>query len=82
MSQFELIMTTIYEEYIMSTTNGQPVKPYTSKELAALYGVSTKTLRTWLKPHGEAVGKKVSRYFTALQIQIIFEKLGAPPLPE
>jgi DNA-binding transcriptional MerR regulator len=66
----------------MSTTNGQLVKPYTAKELAALYGVSTKTLRTWLQPHQDAVGKKVSRYFTALQIQVIFEKLGVPSVPE
>jgi len=62
----------------MSTTNEITIRPYTAKELAALYGVSTKTLRTWLLPHQAAVGEKISRYFTALQIRIIFEKLGAP----
>jgi hypothetical protein len=48
------------------------------KELASLYGVSTKTLRTWLTPHKEAIGERVSRYFTALQIQLIFDRLGLP----
>ena len=62
----------------MSTTNEHPIRPYTVKELAALYGVSTKTLRTWMTPHKEAIGERVSRYFTALQIQIIFERLGLP----
>lgn len=62
----------------MSTTNEHLIRPYTVKELAALYGVSTKTLRTWMAPHKEAVGARVSRYFTALQIQIIFDRLGLP----
>lgn len=54
------------------------IKPYSIKELAALYGVSTKTLRTWLRPHKEAIGERVSRYYTILQVRIIFEKLGMP----
>jgi DNA-binding transcriptional MerR regulator len=62
----------------MSTTNETKVKPYTAKELAALYGVSTKTLRTWLRPHRQAVGERKSRYFTALQIRVIFDCLGVP----
>ena len=66
----------------MSTTKEKGVKPYSTKELAALYGVSPKTLRTWLLPHKEAVGKRVSRYYTSLQIQTIFERLGLPPLWE
>ena len=62
----------------MSTATETPVKPYTVKELAALYGVSPKTLRTWLLPHKEVIGDRVSRYFTALQIQLIFDRLGLP----
>jgi hypothetical protein len=61
-----------------TTTETTLVKPYTVKELASLYGVSTKTLRTWLTPHKEAIGERVSRYFTALQIQLIFDRLGLP----
>jgi DNA-binding transcriptional MerR regulator len=62
----------------MSVVGQTVVKPYTVKELAALYGVSPKTLRTWLLPHREAIGERVSRYFTALQVQLIFERLGRP----
>jgi hypothetical protein len=60
------------------TTKEAPVKGYTLKELSALYGVSTKCLRTWLEPHIESIGEKKGRYFTTLQIRIIFEKLGEP----
>ena len=62
----------------MITINEPAPKPYTMKELAALYGVSTKTLRTWLHPHQQAVGEKISRYYTSLQVRTIFEKLGSP----
>jgi hypothetical protein len=62
----------------MSTTGEILVKAYTSKELAAMYGISTKTFRTWLRPHVQAIGEKNGRYFTALQIRLIFEKLGIP----
>lgn len=57
----------------------QPVvKAYTISELAALYGISTKTIKTWLKPHAEAIGMRHGRYFTTLQVRIIFEKIGEP----
>jgi uncharacterized protein YjcR len=72
----------------MSTTKKQPleattatellIKGYTLKELSALYGVSTKCLRTWMEPHMEDIGEKKGRYFTTLQIRTIFEKLGEP----
>jgi hypothetical protein len=55
-----------------------PVKPYMPKELAKLYDVTPKTLRTWLQPHQDAIGKRNGRYYTILQVQIIFEKLGNP----
>jgi hypothetical protein len=62
----------------MSTTNETTVKTATGKELAAMYGVSTKTFRTWLMPHLKALGERKSRYYTARQIRIIFECLGEP----
>ena len=52
------------------------IRPYTLSELAALYGVSTKTMRNWLLPHQESIGKRVGRLYTTLQVKIIFEKLG------
>jgi hypothetical protein len=62
----------------MSTTNETLVRPYTNKELAALYGVSGKTLRTWLQAHKETIGDRAGRYYTSLQIRTIFHCLGSP----
>jgi hypothetical protein len=58
--------------------NETVIRGYTLKELAALYGVSTKCLRTWMLPHNEHIGDKKGRYFTALQVRIIFDRLGLP----
>ena len=54
------------------------IKGYNLKELSALYGISTKCLRTWLHPHMDSIGEKQGRYFTTLQVRTIFEKLGIP----
>lgn len=74
----------------MSTTNKKQreaqgaadvlIKGYTLKELSALYGVSTKCMRTWMEPHAASIGEKKGRYFTTLQVRTIFEKLGEPGL--
>lgn len=63
-----------------TTTVNQPnaVKPATTKELAILYGVSPKTLRTWLQPHRLKIGERKSRYYTARQVRIIWDVLGEP----
>ena len=55
-----------------------PLRPCNLKELAEQYSVSTKTLRTWLEPHLTRIGKRRSRYFTALQMRIIYECIGDP----
>lgn len=62
----------------MSTTNETTAKPFTPGELADLYGVSLKTMRTWLQPHIKSVGERRGKYYTAKQVRIIFEKLGEP----
>ena len=62
----------------MSTTNETPVKPATTKELAALYAISPKTFRNWLQPHQKKIGERRGRYYTARQIRIIFELIGEP----
>ena len=54
------------------------LKAYTTKEIAALYGISTKTFRTWMLPHQCTIGAKTGRYFTVLQVRLIFDKLGLP----
>ena len=62
----------------MNTTSENTVKAYTISELETLYEVSTKTFRTWLKPYAAEIGENQSRYFTTLQVKIIFEKIGLP----
>jgi len=62
----------------MSTTTTTKIKAYTPKEIAGLYGVSVKTLRTWLLPHQKLVGERRSKYYTARQVRIIFDCLGEP----
>jgi transposase-like protein len=54
------------------------VKPYNVQELCRLYGVSDKTLRTWLAPFRDEIGERRGRYYTVLQVEFIFNKLGIP----
>ncbi len=54
------------------------IKPYNIKEISAIYGVTYRTMTSWLAAHQEAIGEKVGRYYSALQVKTIFEKLGLP----
>jgi hypothetical protein len=54
------------------------VKPYSPKTLSTFYGVSDRTFKKWLVPFQEQIGKKNGHYYTALQVKIILEKIGAP----
>jgi transposase-like protein len=54
------------------------IMPHTPAELARMYGVSKSTLNKWLKPHQAAIGTRIGHIYTALQVKIIFEKLGLP----
>jgi hypothetical protein len=63
----------------MSTTNNViEIKPYSISELSALYGVSKRTMRNWITPHQSVIGEKIGHLYTALQVKVIFEKLGLP----
>ena len=62
----------------MSLKQVTEIKPYTTKEIAAFFGVAPKTLLKWIKPFQEAIGKKQGRYFTVAQVETIFDKLGMP----
>jgi hypothetical protein len=63
----------------MSTTNYVvEIKPYTITELSSLYGVTRRTMRNWLAPHQSLIGEKIGHLYTALQVKVIFEKLGLP----
>lgn len=54
------------------------IKAYGISEIAAMYGISNKTMNRWMKPHATIIGKREGRYYTALLVRIIFEKLGLP----
>lgn len=58
--------------------NLQQYKAYCKKDLLQLYGVSYKTLASWLKPMASEIGPLHGRYFTLAQVKIIFDSLGYP----
>lgn len=54
------------------------LKPYTSTELAELYGVDKNTLKNWIKPLKKEIGKKHGEFYTVRQVGVIFERLDFP----
>jgi len=58
------------------------VKPYSTKEIADLYGISKKTFYKWLEPLKKQVGERRGRYYTAKQVRIIFNECGLPGVIE
>ena len=54
------------------------IRPYSSKELAAMYGVSSRTFRRWMLLIDKHTGKRIGNYYIIPQVKIIFEKLGVP----
>jgi hypothetical protein len=62
----------------MATADQPLVRAYTLKEMAALYHISVKSFKTWLRPHMPLIGEKRGRYYNTLQVRIIFDKLGMP----
>ena len=57
---------------------GIEIKPYNQGDLARIYGVCDKTFKKWLLPFEKEIGQKHGRYFSIVQVKIIFEKLGLP----
>jgi hypothetical protein len=54
------------------------VKPYTTKEMAAIYQVSPKTFNRWVTRIRTDVGEKNGRFFTINQVKTILDKIGLP----
>lgn len=63
----------------MKVSTKAGIKPYTKKDLSVLYELSPRAFYTMFKPHEETVGKKLGRYYSVLQVEAIFAKLGLPP---
>jgi hypothetical protein len=54
------------------------VRPYTVKELCALYRMSYRSFSTCLGPIKNMIGERPGRYYTVRQVEIIFMELGIP----
>lgn len=54
------------------------IKPYLTKDLANIYGVSKKTMIRWLKKIQENLGPRFGNYYTIPQVRIIFKMLDLP----
>ncbi len=54
------------------------IKPYNTLELCRIYGVTDKTFAKWLTPFLDEIGPKNGRFYTVVQVEIIFLKLGLP----
>ncbi len=64
----------------MNTIESLTARPRTLKELAAAYGVSTKTMRKWIVACPAIAFTKplTGYYYSILQVQQIVEALGEP----
>jgi transposase len=63
----------------MSTSHGKlEIKPYSKKELAAIYGITPRSFSTWLKPFSNLIGRKIGKYYNIHQVKMIVDKLGFP----
>jgi transposase len=56
------------------------IKTYSVKEVAGLYGISTKTLKKWLIPFEKEIGERRGYFYTPKQVKTIFDKLGLPEM--
>lgn len=54
------------------------IRPYSKKELTAMYNVSNKTMTRWLKPHLATIGTREGRYYNVKQVLLIFDLFGLP----
>lgn len=58
------------------------VKPYSMKQLCEIYQISDKTMRKWLQPFAEQIGKRQGHIYNVAQVAIIFTNLGIPGVLE
>ena len=54
------------------------LRPYTTKEIRALYGVSWETFKKWLVPFKDDIGERIGMTYTVKQVKVIIDKLGFP----
>ena len=54
------------------------IRPYRLMDLAAIYDVSTRTMRRWIDAKAAEYGKKEKKYFTIEQVKGIITAIGLP----
>lgn len=70
--------STVYNNPLINKDGSITARPCSVRDLTMVYGVSYKTMRSWLMPFAKEIGIRNSYMFTILQIDLIFEKLGKP----
>jgi hypothetical protein len=58
-----------------------PLMPYSKGEIADMYGISMKSLETWLAAIDQQLGPRIGRYYSLIQVEIIFGRYGRPSIP-
>ncbi|MBX3102226.1 MAG: hypothetical protein KF690_06945 [Bacteroidetes bacterium] len=58
------------------------IRPYGQKELAALYGVSDKSMRKWLRSIATELGTYEARLLTIQQVETLFRLKGHPRIKQ
>lgn len=53
-------------------------RPYSTRELAAIYGVCPNTFRNWIAPFKAELGPRIGRFYTVTQVNMIFSRLSYP----
>lgn len=51
-------------------------------ELSRIYGVDFRTFKKWIVPFQDKIGLRIGRFYTVLQVKIIFDSLGTPGIIE
>ena len=65
----------------MKSTNQQArIKPYSAKQLSSIYLVCKPTFLKWIEPFKDQIGERNGNYYTSAQVEMIFQKIGFPPL--
>ena len=54
------------------------IKAYSNKQLCVLYRAHRDTLRKWLAPYKNEIGRRIGNIYTPKQVELIFQKLGVP----
>jgi hypothetical protein len=54
------------------------IRPYRQKDIAWVYGVSTRTIRRWMKKLTPMIGNKNAKYYTIEEVTTIVQAIGIP----